>query len=749
MARRMNVDLLGDLSGDPLEQLDSRQKPVKPVKSGSRQQAGLKALGLATLSDLLFYLPAEYRDYTAPAEGLRAGYQAGRRGEKVFLRLTVVGEPKLYSKKGAPDRVSLRVTDGVLQGEISVFGVTFPWNSVTPGQSIGVYGKVDSYNGTAQLSSPEWVAEDLVGTVWPRYLGKPKVIRPERVAEYVAQALDERLHDAIAAMTDTLRAPEAQILQEAQLPYASLTDMLRAIHRPRTMDEARAATDAVRRLAAYQVYRASQTSLVAGQAAEVSRISISEAVVETAIQSAARLYGRPLTHDQATAIQEILADLAAARPMNRLLSGDVGTGKTLAFLIPAVAVAQSGAAVAIVSPSQLLSQQIYNDLATLLPDVAQSMGHLIEGGGAKSGRLPNPQPGAGEILIGTSAILHAVEKHRPGWKPDLLIIDEQQKFSREQRELLAGPQTNLLEATATAIPRTQALVTHGGMDISIIRECPVKKEIQTALCTSEDRAAMFADIKRTVAGGGQVAIIYPLIESQAEQESAGSAAEVQAQDQTQTQSLNDFVALWERHFPGQVCVLHGRMKNAEKTRLIREICAGQHPVIITSTVIEIGVTIPNLRTLTVVNPERFGINTLHQIRGRLARRGGRGKCYLYLPSERSGVDPDVLERLQGFATTLDGFELAEQDLDRRGFGDLSTDSELQHGFIETLFRGIKPKPSDLRDLLQRLAGPAAGSAPVPGPASDSSVSDSGPRQVASSAAKPAVPQFSCGTLSVL
>ena len=725
----------------------SRATSTKP---GNRLQSGLKALGLSTLADLLFYLPAEYRDYTAPAVGLRAGYQAGRQGDKVFLKLTVIGEPKVYNKKGAPDRVTLRVSDGVLQGDVSVFGATFPWNSVTPGQLIGVYGKVDSYNGVAQLSSPEWVPEEFIGTVWPRYLGKPKVIRPERVADYVAQALDEQLDNAVATLAAAMNASEAQILREAQLPYASIAEFLQAIHRPRSMDDARTATESAHRLAAYQVYRAGQ-AVVGPAAAPESRIVVSKQHVDAALHAAARAFGQPLTHDQANAVREILADLGAARPMNRLLSGDVGTGKTLAFLIPAVAAAQSGAAVAIVSPSQLLSQQIYQDLWTIFPEVAKTMGHLIEGGGAKTSRLPTPPSGlagAGEILIGTSAILHAVEKHRPGWKPDLLIIDEQQKFSREQRELLAGPQTNLLEATATAIPRTQALVTHGGMDISIIRECPVKKDIRTALCTAEAKAEMFTDIKRTVATGGQVAIIYPLIESQAgrAEMDADSAQDTKltVDGQAQTQSLNDFVALWERHFPGQVCVLHGRMKNAEKARLIAEICAGQHPIIITSTVIEIGVTIPNLRMLTVVNPERFGINTLHQIRGRLARRGGKGTCYLYLPSAQSAVDPDVLERLHGFAATLDGFELAEQDLDRRGFGDLSSDADLQHGFVETLFRGVKPKPSDLRELLRRLAhGPSAARAHE----TSSPDTDPHPRRAAVATSHP--PSITRGTLNVL
>lgn len=262
----------------------------------------------------------------------------------------------------------------------------------------------------------------------------------------------------------------------------------------------------------------------------------------------------------------------------------------------------------------------------------------------------------------------------------LLVVDEQQKFSVSQKQAVVEACTNLLEVTATAIPRTTALVTHGGMNISILRDCPVSKNIQTRIVSATDAERLFAHTVKVLATGAQVAVVYPLVDDPEQEKRSVIAA----------------YEMWSRRFPGRVGMVYGAMKEAEKNEVIRKLKDKELSVLVSSTVIEIGVTIPELKSLVVVNADRYGVSTLHQLRGRVARRGGTGYFFIYLPDK---VKPEILARLQLLEQFKDGFSLAEHDAELRGYGDLTKEGDRQHGSSRSsLFVGIELAPSDIHQF---------------------------------------------------
>jgi len=270
---------------------------------------------------------------------------------------------------------------------------------------------------------------------------------------------------------------------------------------------------------------------------------------------------------------------------------------------------------------------------------------------------------AGAVLVGTTALLHRSDL--PAL--DLVVVDEQQRFSRGQREALAEARTHLLEVTATCIPRTQALVTYGVVAVDRLTTCHVRRELRTRIWTREERAALMEAVRRTVAEGGQVLALYPRRDQGATEERAAVAA---------------VAALWERQFPGRVQVVHGGQSEEANAAALEALRRREADVLVATTVVEVGVDLPGLRRVVVVHAERFGLAQLHQIRGRVARTGGVGWCDLYLP-EPVGVA--TLERLEVLVRETDGYRIAEADLRQRGAGELV--GEAQSGMDRTVLLG--------------------------------------------------------------
>ena len=375
-----------------------------------------------------------------------------------------------------------------------------------------------------------------------------------------------------------------------------------------------------------------------------------------------------LTADQKQALNEIVADLRAPRPMRRLLTGDVGCGKSICFQILAVACQRIGRRAVILALGQLMLEQMLAEFERFFPGTPVA----AVSAGRKPGRAALA---ANPILVGTTALLTWCRKHEH--LADLLVVDEQHRHSREIREALLAPHTNLLKASATPIPRSLALVTHGGMDVSTLKQSPVAKRIETRIVLGTEERRLVDFVRRALDAGWRLAVVY---------------GRVNEDDEGELRSVQKELAGWEKRFPGKVGVVHGRLSERKKEAVIRRMREGTISLLVASTVIELGLTLPSLRALVVVNAERFGLATLHQLRGRVAREGGPGKFLMFLPKD---VGEDARQRLEALVATGDGFALAEMDMQARGFGDLSSESEAQTGRHEGLFYGLTVTPADL------------------------------------------------------
>lgn len=366
-----------------------------------------------------------------------------------------------------------------------------------------------------------------------------------------------------------------------------------------------------------------------------------------------------LTEEQRTALSEAFADIDAGQPMHRLLSGDVGTGKTVVYLVLARAMILAGHRVAVLAPTDAVARQIHREFHRLMPDLNAVL----------HAKGDHPEPGDYPLRVGTTALFGA------GCKPvDLMIVDEQHKFSREQRERLMSAHGHLYEGTATCIPRTQALTEFGIMKASYLRKGHVEKSVTTRIWEREDNAALFLDIQRTVALGAQVLVIYPRIDD----DSSGDGDEdvTPAQKPRVVRSIKASQDRWEKQFPGRVRYAYSWQDPALNQQAIQDLSNGTADILVSTTYVEVGVNLPNLRRVVVVHAEYFGLNTLHQIRGRAARTGGEGWFDLYLPER---ADPKAMRRLQVLVDVTDGFRVAELDLELRHAGDISRAGTRQKG----------------------------------------------------------------------
>lgn len=287
------------------------------------------------------------------------------------------------------------------------------------------------------------------------------------------------------------------------------------------------------------------------------------------------------------------------------------------------------------------------------------------------------KPVAGAIIVGTHAINVALAK--AGLQPKLQVIDEQQKFSRAQREANVQPFTNVIEVSATPIPRSVALLQTGGMELITLDESPFRRQVLTTLLDPRFKDRLWQFISRVVEHPTkQASIIYPTI--------TGS------ESQADKAKINGILSVWQKRFPGRVAVLHGDMSREEASDALLRMERREAKILISTTAVELGVTMPDLAAMVVVEPQRFGLNTLHQLRGRLARHSGLGKLFLF-PLEP--VADKVAARLNKLVRIADGFELAEEDLALRGAGDLAADAQVQDGELRCVLPNLVVSAADL------------------------------------------------------
>lgn len=631
----------------------------------------MKAAGVRALEQVLLWIPVRHEDYTRVAHDF--GQIDGAR--KLFA---VTLESDVQTLPGKPiARYKFRVSDGCRRATVTVFGDGHLWRKLKRGHKVVLEGVLGQWEQALIIQSPKWIPPHWVGKVMPRYRGKKGVCSEDTVYEKTRFALQHYL----APTTKFLLANfgrfdrEDEVLSRAGVRW-SFEQTLRAIHAPRHAQEAEWGMAVIRRLAAFLIVdQARQDKVrrpVPASALEVKDKHLTDLLAALPF---------PPTSDQRRAVSEIMADLRSPYPMNRLLSGDVGTGKTLTYLLPLLAARANGAQVGILVPNSLLVKQILREIGEFFGQGAVPCPAI----GITAGiRVTTEHLADNPLIVGTTAMIKALQRQQ--WVPDILVADEQHKFSRGQREAIKGVKTNFLEATATCIPRTMALATHGAMDVSTLSERPVVRQVISRLVPCEERSRLLAHIQKIIAAGWQAALIYPQVSLDEESPDI-------------KKSVIHAAKLWEKYFPGAVACLHGGMSEDEKQSVITGMREQKYRLLCSTTVVEIGVTLPSLKTLGVLDVERYGTSQLHQLRGRVARAGGTG--YFFMMQGDRECDPETMERLQLLVEIDDGFELAERDMALRGFGDMSEDSTLQHGAGLTLFHGLRLTVSDLELFAQR------------------------------------------------
>lgn len=628
----------------------------------------LTRLGFTSLAECLLSVPSSYLDLTRPQSTISAR-DIGRR---LYAMLTVLHKTALgpngtetWQWKEAV-RVQLELEDAVgARLGVMIFGNVWPWRGTQPGEVVHLYGQVAQFHGKLVLNDVEQIAPSERGRVLPRYTGKRGQVKGELLADGVNRARD-RVEDGERLLLAQAGLREEEFKKQTGLESAGT--LLMHLHWPQSLEQGERAKKVARTLSAEALVRRAAFARVRRPLPE-SSIPIQKHRVEELIAA----LPHPLTPDQRTAVDDIVKDLRSGYPMRRLLSGDVGTGKSLAFMVPAVAAHEAGANVAILAPSQLVVAQLAREMRAFFPGTVVS--EVFAGDKLGKG-----------VVIGTTALLKAAEK--AGQSFHFVVTDEEHKFSVGQKTGLVVEGTNVLEATATAIPRTLALVNFGGMDVSLLRKSPVARKVTTRITRDKDRPRLARFFDAVLERKGQIAVIYPFVKEDKGAGEGESLATVLAASER-----------WEERFPGRVGTLHGNMTSEEKTGVIERLQAGQVDILITSVVIEVGVTLPSLKAMLIVQPDRYGVSQIHQLRGRLSRKGGVGYLFLHLAKE---VEVDAMRRLELLVECSDGFTLAERDMDLRGFGDVGESGDSQTGKVRTLFFGIQLTHKEIEEASRRL-----------------------------------------------
>lgn len=574
------------------------------------------------------------------------------------------------------NRLEIDVTDeSGAPGVLSNFtpGGAWAWLETKPGQIMHVVGNWKFFGRRRFFNIEENVPAHAVGHIWTRYGNMASLVKAERVEMLVTAA---RLNESswrfcCARIVGECGLSESEILKKIESPFASLIDLLKGLHEPRELAEGQAALECAKRISALamQSNALMQTARVPHPRAP---LILDMACVERMKSSQKESF----TDDQNHVIGRLCEMMGSPKAFSTLLSGDVGTGKTLVYLIPAIAAHQAGAQVAIMAPTQLLADQIYSQLISRFNSEVRGAQRVEAGQVIKD-------PSA--ILVGTGGLVSAAKKS--SWLPNLLICDEQHKMSSKDKEGLVAAWTHVLHVSATPIPRSLATALYDGMEILNLRKSPVKKVIHSHVTDMSQRIEITRSLRDAMSRGERCAIVYPAVkvaESADEDSLEFDAKEVSHSVESAYESFN-------KAFPGKVVMLHGGLDTQTIRSDIDRMRKGDALMMIASTVIETGIDIPSVSVMVVRNADCFGISQLHQLRGRLVRNGGEGD-FIMAVENLEDISEGTLERLNAIASTTDGYELAERDLLQRGMGDFTGNA--QSGASKTVFRLVKLNVTD-------------------------------------------------------
>jgi len=619
---------------------DTLDQPIhSAMPELARGTATLARLGITTAREALWYLPFRYDDFSElrPLGELVPDEKQSARATVAAIRV----EPGFGRR---PQRVIAQLTDDTGSAEAVWFGRRYVERRLQQGDQVIVSGKVTQRGWRSQFTSPEFspVGRESVHTarvvpVYPLTSG----VTQKRLRELLARVLEH----ALPAVDDPLTDEERHGLP-------ALDEALRTAHFP---EDAADVTDALDRLA-FDELLALQLTLAQAREARAGLKAPRIAVTEVDRAKIVAALPFTLTDDQATAVDEIGADIALERPMRRLLQGDVGSGKTAVAAVALASAVRAGWQGALMAPTEILARQHHGGLAPLLEELGVRAEFL-------SGSLPAAHKreihdaiaaGAAEVVIGTHAVISAaVEFPRLG----LVIVDEQHRFGVGQRAALqakgSGGEPHVLALTATPIPRTLALSVYGDLSISTIRELPPGREpIRTEIRDRRALPKIEAFLASEAAAGRQAFVVVPLVAESDALQVASAEAEVERM-RTALPQL-------------RVGIVHGQQKADARDATMTSFAAGELDVLVATTVIEVGIDVPNASVILIEDAERFGLAQLHQLRGRVGR--GRHRSFCILLSDATDELP--LRRLEVVRGSNDGFAIAEADLELRGAGNL-------------------------------------------------------------------------------
>ncbi len=633
---------------NPLDTKITYLKGVGPVRGKL-----LNEIGISTVRDLLQYYPRKFLDRTniKPIKELKIGEEA-----VVIGRIETLGLRKTRRR----NFFQITLNDGTGRLQCNWFnGISWISEKFSVNQKVTVFGKIDFYKGYT-ISHPEH--DILDENEDPRNTGNI-IAQYSSTASLKSAGLDSRGFRNI--ITNALlyggRELSDHFSQElcSEIGLISYGQAIHSIHKPKNSVSL---TNAIYRLKFDELFFL-QILMAKKKVFIKKEVSSSFPDIGNITRKIYEKIPFKLTDAQVRAMKEIRRDISIPQQMNRLLQGDVGCGKTVVALLSAAIIADNSAQIAVLAPTEILARQHYKTMKELADLVGLKI-ELILGGKKKDERLElleNIKSGEIQLLIGTHAIIQPdIEFNNLG----LVIIDEQHRFGVEQRKALLdkGNHPHILAMTATPIPRTLAITYHGDMDITIIDQLPGNRQpIKTFVVNSNQQDKIYNFIKKEVNLGNQCFIVYPIIEE-------SEKLDLKAAE-TEYKKLSNNI------FPEfNIGFIHGKLKSEDRDLRMEAFKQNQIQILVATTVIEVGIDIPNATTMVIENADRFGLAQLHQLRGRIGRGDKRGFCIL-IPSKN-----EISERLKIMELTSDGFEIADEDLRIRGPGDFF--GTKQHGYMK-------------------------------------------------------------------